>query len=166
VTPPARLVRLHRHNVTNVLVMGGSAEQRLQIAYAFHRESLVRRGPFVCVDGERDELRLRMSIQSRVSSMCPDVPADPLRAAEHGTFFLDSVGSMSKDTQRMLLAFLLRCVNVSPADDEGAWVGRLVAGSTEHLSIAVGNGCFSAALYDFLDKVRVELPVAFREHAA
>ena len=91
VTPPARLVRLHRHNVTNVLVMGGSAEQRLQIAYAFHRESLVRRGPFVCVDGERDELRLRMSIQSRVSSMCPDVPADPLRAAEHGTFFLDSV---------------------------------------------------------------------------
>lgn len=166
VTPPARLVRLHRRNLTNVLVMGGTADQRIQVAYAFHREGPVRRGPFVCVDGEQDEQRLRLSLQSLMSSIEPDLQTDTMRSAEHGTFFVDAVGSLSKDTQRILLACLLSCVNVPLEDHDKPWSGRLIAGNSEHLSFAVADGRFSPALFDSLDKVRVELPHVNQVHVA
>ena len=158
VTPPARLFRRHRHNLVNVMILGGTTGLRLQVAYAFHRESLLRRGPFVCLDGDRDQNRLRSALQAWMGSADTEAWADPLRAAEQGTFFLDAVGRLSRDTQRMLLAFTGRFVSGAPGGEEAPWVGRLAVGNAEPLSIAVSEGRFSAALYDSLDKVRVELP--------
>ena len=87
---------------------------------------------------------------------CDLAPEDPLLASEHGTFFLDAVGRLSRDTQRMLLTCLVSCMNV-PEEHDRPWVGRVVAGNGEHLMLAIEDGRFSEALFDSLDKVRVEL---------
>jgi len=142
----------------SVMVLGGSADERLQAAYAFHRESFLRRGPFICVDGERDQRRLLMALQEWNSPGPADLWANPLLAAEHGTLFLDQVGSLSIETQRMFLAFARRLVDAPMESEKPHWVGRLTVGNPEHLSTAVMDGRFLPALYDSLDKVRVELP--------
>ena len=142
----------------NVMVVGGTSDQRLQAAYAFHRESFLRRGPFICVDGERDEHRLRLALHEWLSPGHPDLWADPLSAAEHGTLYLDSVASLSRETQRVFLAFTRRLVDAPLERDEPYWMGRLTVGNAEHLSIAVAEGRFLPSLYDSLDKVRFELP--------
>jgi hypothetical protein len=157
VTPPARLLRLHRNSLVNLLVLGGTPEQRLQVVYSFHRESLVRRGSFVCIDGRHDQDRLRLALQDWTTCCDFGDPADPLRAAQHGTFFLDSVASLSRDVQRLLLAFVSRSMNLTSPDGQGVWIGRLAVGNPEHLSLAVSEGRFLPGLYDSLDKVRVDL---------
>jgi hypothetical protein len=147
-------------------VIGGSAEQRLQVAYAYHRDGLVRPGTFVCLDGGRDESQLKLSLESRLSSAGPVSIGDPLRTAEHGTLFLDSIARLSKDTQRMLLTCLQHRLDLSGEEDEERWSGRLIAGNAEPFSWAAGEESFSVALFDALDKVRVELPTALEEHVA
>ena len=165
VTPPARLVRLHRHNLVNLLVLGGTPDQRVQVAYAFHRDSAVRRGPFVCIDGRHEQDPLRLALQQWMVPTELGSWSDPLRAAQNGTLFLDSVGTLSSDTQRMLLAFMRNSMNATDSFGNRVWVGRLAVGNGGPLSVAVSEGRFLAALYDSLDKVCVELPFLARRVA-
>jgi transcriptional regulator of acetoin/glycerol metabolism len=159
VTPPPRLLRFHRRDLVNVLVLGGTAGQRASVAHAFHREGLLCNGPFLRLDARREGEWLRLALQAWLSSA--DAPAaDLLRAAERGTLFVDSVASLRPDAQRLLLAFIRTALNVPLETGESAWVGRLLAGDPEPLSDAVADGRFSSDLYDALDKVRVELPSA------
>ena len=85
VTPPARLLRLHRHSLVNVLVVGGSPEQRVQVAYTFHKESVMKSGPFVCLDGNHDHDRLRRALQFWTLRLGEPSATDPIRAAQRGT---------------------------------------------------------------------------------
>ena len=166
-TAPPLLVRLHRHDLFNVLIQGGTAEQRLNVAYAFHRESEIRLEPFVCVDCGCDPHRLLWALHARLSPMVAEPRGDPLRASENGTLFLDHVAGLGPHTQKLLLALTRRAAgSPSPTLRAESWVGRLIVGNAEPLSVAVAAGAFLSPLYDALDKVRVELPVTLAEGAA
>ena len=160
--PPARLIRLHRHSLTNVLVVGGNASLRDQVARAFHRESPLRNGAFVPVDCARDEERLRASLMIWTAEDNASGPHS-LQAAEQGTLYLDAVERLSLDSQRLLLALARRLHGEPLGGPEGPCAGRLVVGNPRGLDEVVSEGAFLPALHDAVDKVRVELEPAAPE---
>lgn len=150
--PPAQLLKLHRHSLTHVLIQGGSDNERLQLARAFHRESPNGAGAFVRVDCRESGPRLCEALQEFIAGTEPAGP-NPVREAAGGTLFLDSIASLSPRGQRMLLEL------ASPAAGSfaGSWQGRLIVGSRSDLDDAVGSGRFMATLHDCLDKLRIQL---------
>lgn len=163
--PPLRLLRLHRHSLVNVLVMGGEAGERERIARAFHRESPLRTGPFVRLDCALEEDRLCAALQ-RWMTGASDSSDSSLMVAERGTLYLDHVDSLSPETQRLLLAFVTRFANAATWNDAAAWGGRLVCGSEHHLGDLADQGTFLDPLYDCLDKARIELEPSWHGGAA
>jgi DNA-binding NtrC family response regulator len=154
--PPARLIGLHRHSLTNVLIVGGSEALREQVARAFHRESPLGGGALAIVNCATEEDRLRAALQGWTENG-GETGSNPLRAAEQGTLYVDMVEHLGLDTQRLLLA-LARQIQGEPAvGAQGARAGRLVVGNPRGLAELAADGRFMPALYDALDKVRVEL---------
>jgi DNA-binding NtrC family response regulator len=145
-----------------VLVMGGTAERREQVARSFHQESPLHVGAFVRVDCTRDEDRLRVALQEWTAAATPTAGSEmnPYCAAEQGTLYLDPVEQLSPDTQELLLALAHRLHGGPVGGDDAPCAGRLVTGNPTGLAEAVSAGRFMAALYDALDKVRVELETA------
>ena len=153
--PPARrLIRLHRHSLSHLLLVGGTAEERECLARAFHRGSPLRRGPFVRLEAERDALRLCCALVNVLCAVTRERHDDPLRASEGGTLFLDRVTHLSPAIQRLLF----RVLASRPGFSAGPYFGRLAVGSDEPLEDLAAAGCFLPELFDILDKVRVELP--------
>ena len=74
--------------------------------------------------------------------------------------------SLSPETQRLLL--LLACrMQCGPLESRtGPGPFRLTVGSPEDLGEAVEERRFSGALYDFLDKIRIELAQVPKRGAA
>jgi DNA-binding NtrC family response regulator len=144
----------------NLLVVGGDPERRRGIAFSFHRNSPLHLGPFVPVQCEREEEPIALGLRAWAAGTAPDFGWNPLDAARCGTLFLDSVGKLTASTQRLLLDFA-RHLSGAGAGQE-AWPLRLAAGHPEDLSPAVAMGAFSAALYDCLDKIRIEVTPAAR----
>jgi len=162
----AQLLRLHRHSLINLLVCGGSAEERRSVGFEFHRASPLRTGPFVAIDCRHDGARVHASLESWLARTSRSPRDNPLRAAARGTMFLDSIEALSAATQRLLLLFADGSARPD-RDDEGVdWAGRLIVGSVEDLLVAVADGRFLAALQDHLDKIRVDLEPARHEGAA
>ena len=157
VTPPARLFRLHERDRISVLVVGGTAARRLQVAHVFHRRSRLARGPLVCLHAARDEAALKGALHAWMSAT-ESRATDPIATAELGTLYIDSIAHLSPAVQRLLLEFSSRHLNASEADFSRPWTGRLIAGDSHRLRAAVRAGAFSMALYDALDKVSIELP--------
>jgi len=152
----ADLIRLHRNSLIHLLLVGGRARERTWLALAFHRESPLRRGPFVRLRGRRDEDRLRCALECALSAVRCWRSDSPLLESEGGTLFVDHVERLSLGTQRVLLSFL---DGLSPPQDPAgvAWFGRIAVGSAEPLEAVAAAGRFLPALYDILDKIRVEL---------
>jgi DNA-binding NtrC family response regulator len=149
---PSALLELHRNSLVQVLVLGGTSEDRVRVARAFHERSPLRTGAFVFVDGSQDESAIRGALLQWLDFS--DTPArNPLRASERGTLFVDRVDALSTGTQRLLLALGM----ASARDGLGAWRGRLMAGSDGNLGCMAREGDFQPALFDLLDKVRIEL---------
>ncbi len=142
----------------NLLVVGGDPEQRRGIVFSFHRNSPLHLGPFVRVQCEHEEERIALGLRAWASAAGPDCGWNPLDAARCGTLFLDSVGSLAASTQRLLLAFARHLAGAGGGEEP--WLLRLAAGHPEDLNPAVERGAFSAALYDCLDKIRVEVTPA------
>jgi len=151
----SRLIRLHRHSLIHLLLVGGTPGERARLAFAFHCGSPLRRGPFVHLQGDRDEDRLRCALQCALSAVDCERSDDPLRESEGGTLFLDRVSCLSLATQH----FLLRLLGSLPTPLGATWAcfGRLAVGSAEPLEGAAAAGRFLPALFDILDKIRVEL---------
>jgi len=150
-------MRLHRRSLTHLLLMGGTAADRACLALAFHRASPLRRGPFLQVKGDRDGARLQRSFQSALLTTDGVAPDDLLRAAEGGTLFVDRVEKLSLATQGLFLRFLDRLSPAECGEVPAVWLGRITVGSVAPLESAVATGRFLPALFDCLDKVRVEL---------
>jgi len=155
--PPAELLRLHRHSLTTLLVVGGQASQRRAVALSFHRASPAEPGPFVTVDCRCDETRLRSSIQAMLANAAPDPGPDPIRAAWSGTLFLDEVEALSHESQRLLLWFAQHTLGGSIGAD-GGWPVRLAAGSLHDPD----SWNLLPELQDEIDKIRVDLDEAQR----
>ncbi len=155
-----RLLRLHRHSLAHLMVLGGTCQDRLEVVRTFHEGSPARGGPLVLVDCAREEHRLRRALQAWLAPDMVPLADDPVRHARTGTLFLDDLDCLAPATQRLVL-MLARWVGEEP----GSWRGprRLAVGSGADLDEAVRGGVFSRALHDCLDKVRVELPRAPRE---
>ncbi len=155
--PLAGLIRLHRHSVSNLLVLGGSAMDRVRVATAFHRQSALRLGPFVVRRCDRKHQQIHAALQRSLSVHDREHEGDPLRVSEGGMLFLDHVECLPPETQRLFLGFLR---GLSPARGNGAspsWFGRLAVGSAVDLALEVDCLRFLAPLYDCLDKIRIEL---------
>jgi DNA-binding NtrC family response regulator len=160
-----RLLQQHRHSLINLLVMGGSADEREYIARAFHRESPLRSGPFIRLDCGADEDRLCRALLGWMSG-ANDFSDSSLITVERGTLFLDNVEALSDQAQRLLLTFVSHHVGVHPWSGETGWSGRLAAGSSAHLGDLVLEDRFLEALYDCLDKARIELDEAWQGSVA
>ena len=149
----SRLIRLHRHSLFHLLLEGGTAREREQLAIAFHRGSPLRCGPFVRLDATGDEDRLRCALEHALSAVTCERADNPLRESEGGTLFLDRVSLLSLATQHALLGVLASL----PTSATGPCFGRLAVGSDEPLEEASAAGRFDPALFDLLDKIRLEL---------
>jgi len=155
VTPPAGLFKLHRNHLSNVLILGGSAEQRIHVAFSFHHYSQLSGGPFVSIDCAYESQRLGSGLEAWLGGYSQ--PADdPIRTAAKGTLFLDSIASLTLDIQRLLQAFTRRDLD-GMSNSTCRWGGRLVVGNQAPLAAPVRAGRFLSELYDSLDKVRLEL---------
>ena len=150
--PPAELLKLHRHSLTTLLVIGGQAVERRAVALSFHRASPVVKGPFVWVDCRHEEARLRSSLQALMADAAPDPGPDPVRAAWSGTLFLDQIDALSKECQQLLLWFAQHTLGGSIGAESG-WPVRLAAG-VEHDPDVLS---FLPELRDEVDKIRVDL---------
>jgi DNA-binding NtrC family response regulator len=155
--PPAPLIRLHRHSLTNVMVIGGTAARRNEVARSFHRESPLRGAAFVAVDAASEGEKLHQALDAWAGASA--ATEHPLVGAEHGTLFIDHVDRLSTDDQALLLTLGRRLLGEPGAKSEVACPGRVVVGNPRPLARAVEEGRFLETLYDALDKVRVELEV-------
>lgn len=153
---PPRLVGALRHNLTNVLIIGGTVLQRDRVARTFHRESPLRAGPFVSVDCGADRERLSESLRAW-SATEPPPPTHPFQEAEAGTLYLERVEDLLPATQPLLLALAVRLQGEPVGDPSWPCAGRLVVGNPLPLTGAVSEGRFDPTLYDALAKVQVDL---------
>jgi DNA-binding NtrC family response regulator len=142
----------------NLLVLGGEPDERLRVVGAFHATSPFRAGPLVRLECAREEAGLIAALRARLAGSSEDPIGSPLRAGEHGTLFLDAVGSLSPAAQRLLLEFARSLSD--PSTVQTLWIGRLATGDGYDLDLAVSEERFSAALFDCLDKIRIELATA------
>jgi DNA-binding NtrC family response regulator len=153
---PARtLIRLHRHSLFHLLLQGGTSQERERLARAFHHGSPLRSGPFIRIEAVRDEERMRCALEHALSAVSCERPDNPLRESEGGTLFLDDVAFLTPATQHILLRFLRGHPGAGLV--AGPCFGRLAVGNAEPLDAAAAAGRFDAALFDILDKIRVEL---------
>jgi two-component system C4-dicarboxylate transport response regulator DctD len=157
------LPHLYRHSFSHLLVLGGSAREREQIALAFHRESALRIGPFIRVDCSSQEAQLRVALEWWLARSRRRDGPNPLWSAERGTLFLDEIDALSPAVQRLLLELI--CRGGSGAEREN-WAGRLAAGSSEDLADAVQQGRFLPALHDGLDKICVAVGATHQQGGA
>lgn len=151
--PPSRLLRLGNPGLANLLVQGTDATERRRVAREFHEAGRLRGGPFV-VRSARTEDWTNVFFRSlsgaiRARSICP------LRVAEGGTLFIDEIEALERDAQRLMLEFLNRGRSAG-AHDSG-WAGLIAVGTADDLGWRVARGEFLPALYDSLDKIRVNL---------
>ena len=150
--PPAKLLRSHRHSLASLLVIGGQVDGRQAVALAFHETGPLRQGPFVFLDCARQESALRSALEAALTDANAASGGNSVLAAWGGTLHLDSVQSLSIETQRLLLCLVHRLQS-----DQDAWPLRLSVGATHGLEDAVNEGRFLPALYDGVDKIRFEI---------
>jgi len=151
-TKPASRLSL---SLAHLLVVGGSADERLRVAKLVHDESALRLGPFVSLDCASEEPKLREALSDWLQIAGSAPAAHPLWSAERGTLYLDSIGRLSQETQVQLLAFASRDLSASSRDHRGA--ARLMVGNDEDPWDLVAQGRFLPQLADVLDKIRVDL---------
>src|SRR5262249_24712046 len=147
-----QLLRLNRRSLTHVMILGGSREDRLQLARAFHRESPNRLGPFVRLDCRHDEARITAHLEELLWARGPR-EGSPSHSSARGTPFLDSIASLPRPGQRLLLEL---ASHAADADAEPQLV-RVILGNRDDLASEVASGRFLDALLDCLDKLRVHL---------
>jgi DNA-binding NtrC family response regulator len=163
-TLPGRAVG-NGFNLSHLLVVGGTAADRLRVARSHHDESALRLGAFVAVNCARREPQLRESLRYWLGFAGSAGAPHALWSAERGTLFLDAIGQLSRDTQQQLLEFASRELP-SPPERASRRVGRLAVGCNEDPWDLVARGRFLAPLADALDKVRVELDARRRRGTA
>jgi DNA-binding NtrC family response regulator len=142
------------------LVIGKSGGERESVARALHRSQQGADGPFLRVSAGQEEALLVQALESWLAGSSGGESPRLLNRLEHGTLFLDEVGALGLEAQKLLLAFLARIDDeshpgVRPASQP--WKGQLVTGSETPLRGAVKAGRFDENLAHRLERVRIVL---------
>ncbi|HTR96954.1 MAG TPA: hypothetical protein VMH61_03545 [Candidatus Acidoferrales bacterium] len=164
--PPSRFLPYSRNSPANLLVLGGTAAQRLEVAREHHALGSASGLAFEALDCASEEARLRGALERWVLHGRSSAESEIRGENPGGVLFLDSIGAIGAPTQRLLLLFASRLQAQLPGAPIGAGPARLAAGDAGELLVAVARQRFSSALFDCLDKIRVELTHAARSGAA
>jgi DNA-binding NtrC family response regulator len=151
--PSAPLLRLNRHALSNILVVGGAPAERSAIAGALHRDSRLHGRPFCVTHAGATEALLRQSLLSWLGHSA----SDPSLACERGTLFVDDVCGLPEDIQQLLLALACRLDGVPAESRTGPGPSRLAAGCPQEPLADVASGRLRPELHDCLDKLTVHL---------
>ena len=149
----ASLSRLNRNTLSNILVIGGTAGERVAITGALHRDSRLAARPFCVTGAGRYEGLLRRSLLAWLGHDMGDAPLE----CDRGTLHVEDVCGLPGDIQRLLFA-LARRLDGAPVEARiGPGPARLAAGSLEEPAGEVATGRLLAALHDSLDKLTIHL---------
>ena len=149
--PSASLLRLNRHATSNVLILGGSAAERVAVAGALHHAGRLRDAPFRALSCASEFAALHRALLAWLGH--GQVPA--ALECEQGTLFLDDISELPPVAQKLLLACARRRDPSSTDPTRGP--SRFAAGTSVDLRHDVASGYFDGALYDSLDKMCIHL---------
>ena len=149
----AYLLRLNQRASANVVVQGGSEEERVEAIRLLHDTSPLHRAPFCAAHGARDHDRIVHALNRWLGH---EEGPPPLECSG-GTLYVDDPGSLPILAQRLLMDHAERL-------EEGKANGipihgplRLAAGAPRDLNRDVASGRLLPALHDTLDKFRIRL---------
>jgi DNA-binding NtrC family response regulator len=151
-----RLVQIHGHTTSHVLVLHGTKAGRHRTARAFHEAGVRPAAPFLELDCSASEGGLDSTLRAWIAESEVARGAGEAVRDERATLFLDGVEDLSPECQRLVLILINRLAQ-SATFGEQLPFGRVIAGSRIDLSRAVDAGRFLPHLYDAMNKVRVEL---------
>ena len=154
--PSAALFRPHRSPLPNLLVIGGTAADRVAIAGALHRDSRLRGKPFYVTGAGAYEGLLRTSLRSWAGL----APAGAPLACAGGTLFVDQIALLPRDIQELLIPLATRLAGETGESAPVAGPARLAAGSREDPVLHVAAGRLLPTLYETLDKLIIQLGTA------
>ncbi len=153
--PPASLLRLNRHSLAPILIVGGRGAEREAVARAFHQESPLTGFPFLAMDCHYDARTLERALDCWLLPASHPKVFNPLVGVEGGMLFLDRLECLPPVTQQRVLLLLRRVGD--EADAAGTSLPRrLAAGSRWYVPSNYGRR-LDAELLDALDKIRVEV---------
>ena len=155
-----RLAGARPLTVCNVLVLGGTADERERAAHALHAAGSCPVGPFVPIDCHAARAKLREVI--RVWIVAGDRAHDRLAPDERGTLLLESVESLTRESQHLLLIFLDRLAD-SNVKGRMHPIVQVIAASQIDLEQAAATGAFLPELFDALNKLRIDLDASSTE---
>jgi DNA-binding NtrC family response regulator len=158
----ARLARVAPTEAT-VLILGERGTGKELVARAIHAQSRRRDRAFVAVNCAAVPTELLASElfghERGAFTGATERGIGLVRAAEHGTLFLDEVGELPRAAQAMLLRFLEER-EIRPVGSARSFIVdvRVVAATNKPLDDAVAPGEFRADLLDRLCEVIIEVP--------
>ena len=153
---PEWLLQLHRHTRSSLLVLGGTPADRRAVVESLHSVSPVEPERLRTVHCGLEEEFLAKALQTWLAASPGTADPNPMGVCEHGTLHLEEVRRLSEPSQRLLLALAVRMQGAAGTPHKGGPF-RLAAGDTDQLLVAVRERRFSRALFDFLDKIRIDL---------
>jgi len=153
--PPASLLRLNRHSLAPILVVGGRGVGREAVARAFHQESPLRGMPFLALDCRYDTATLERALECWMMPTSRPGVFNPLSGVAGGMLFLDQLECLPSATQQQLLLVSRRMG--AEGDGDGLCLPRrLAAGSRWYVPSTYGRRLLPELL-DAVDKIRVEV---------
>ncbi len=136
----------------NALVIGGDPEWRIAAARELHRAGPAARLDFLAFDPRQQLEALTLTVAGWLRD---PVGGGPDRLLEVGTLFVDDITALAPGPQGALLSL---CQRIADRRLPHGAPTRLIAGCAEDPAAAVEAGRLPVALYDCLDKLRVEAP--------
>ncbi len=156
-------IRTIAHTDASVLVTGETGTGKERVAEAIHRHSLRSIEDLVCLNcAAIPESLLESELFGYERGAFTGADAaykGKLRAANHGTVFLDEIGDMSPMTQAKLLR-VIESKEVFPLGGKRAVTVdfRIVAATNRDLEHMIEQGTYRRDLYYRLNVARVHLP--------
>jgi PAS domain S-box-containing protein len=146
-----------------VLIEGEPGTGKELVGQAIHQNSPRRDRPFVKVAcGDFTDGPLASELFGHLRGAFTGALSDKVgrfQIADHGTLYLDEIGSTSLSIQKQLLRFLKEKTFERVGDHAGSRAEvRLIASTSRDLKTAVDHSEFLGELYDRLRTVTIDLP--------
>jgi len=147
-----------------VLIRGASGTGKEFVAQQIHALSGRAQAPFIAVDcGALPRELAASELFGHVKGAFTGATENKtgmFAAANHGTLFLDEVGNLSPDVQRLLLRALQeKCYRPVGGKEEVKTDIRLVAATNEDLEKAIAEGRFREDLFHRLNEFPLQVPL-------